>query len=853
MDSSQLLHWLQNERGATCAWVAGGGRQGHFRDLFCQWRENANRELQRSHEVPAEELVQLRESVDQLDLDTSDGLALHFYSVFSRFNQICGALVPRCGTGKSKPLEEFARFKEMTGVERAFLCGVLSLPDEEVSALPPRAFADFVLCCHAQRLHEKALRDLAGPSLVSTLSSAFEPPPELSLVRERLQKDFDLVWMREAISVQRWWDLMTSHIDKLQALQPTLTRLVFHRSARSPLLSLSTEPTATMLVERAVEVLAVARARGGREPDAGGRGSHLHGARVELKSLVEMADAAALQEALAALLTPPALPARPAGRPGSGRTAMLQGWLSSLKPSRRSRGSASTGDAAPAPEVETQRATPESLVGPSPATAVLEAEVEVGVVAEAAAGEATAARSAAEEGAAADDFDRTVRATAAAMVPLAAAGQRDEAEPTPSSSQKHRVQSSVDSEENELATAESLERAQPLGLPVGESEMSMSSVSLGATTALEREMEALSATISQHPVVDAAAVVSSAAVATNAAGRQWTPSSMSTCVDSSRTARCELGATGARAEQRTTVSEEWAEEGIIMAMAAALRGDTAMLPSEAGQLSSCLERWDAAALKSKLLGMLTTQSQNDGPVAFMTRERETVNVARDASVERADGAPADSASGSDDWSDETGIGGGEGVRLGSSGGQNDLSRPSARASHESSSGSGGGGGSDGSDAGERISIPEVPALSQMPRACSTTIHTSRARHTRRFSCCVPAGSRAHRARGAQAYAANRCWRGGHYLPCHVARCGGRGQSGGRSVRHATMACGGRRLNRPLASQRCSLPRCRRRTADLLPGPRALRRRRPPARTAAANAAWLLLACSSRGGVRDVSS
>lgn len=91
---------------------------------------------------------------------------------------------------KHRALEEFARLKQATGVERAFVCGVLSMHAKEVTALPPRAFADFVMA--------------VPPALLSVIGEAFELSPELSKAQQRLAKDFDLRWMRETFSVQRW-------------------------------------------------------------------------------------------------------------------------------------------------------------------------------------------------------------------------------------------------------------------------------------------------------------------------------------------------------------------------------------------------------------------------------------------------------------------------------------------------------------------------------------------------------------------------------------------------------------------------------------------------------------------------
>ena len=45
----------------------------------------------------------------------------------------------------------FARLKEATGVERAFLCGMLALPEASLPELPSRAFAGFVLVVQAPR------------------------------------------------------------------------------------------------------------------------------------------------------------------------------------------------------------------------------------------------------------------------------------------------------------------------------------------------------------------------------------------------------------------------------------------------------------------------------------------------------------------------------------------------------------------------------------------------------------------------------------------------------------------------------------------------------------------------------
>ena len=295
VQADALLHCVQRERGATCAWVASGGTQTLFRDLMLEWRRKADEACQGS--APPTDLAQLRASVASLTRDR----APNFYDVFSGFNAICSELVSRGSGSKHRALEEFARLKEATGVERAFVCGVLSMHgNEEVVGLPPRAFADFVMCVHAQHAHTAALRKAVPPALLPIISEAFELSPELSQAQQRLAKTFDLLWMRETFTVESWWELITSHIDKLQGVQATLLAEL-RRAAPAPH---ADTDSALTLVRSAIDVLKIKVCDG---VDAG--------EAMRLKAVVEQAQPAALQAALARLLAQKAAslqPERPA-------------------------------------------------------------------------------------------------------------------------------------------------------------------------------------------------------------------------------------------------------------------------------------------------------------------------------------------------------------------------------------------------------------------------------------------------------------------------------------------------------------------------------------------------------------
>ena len=58
--------------------------------------------------------------------------------------------------------------------------------------------------------------------LLELIRAAFEYPTELQAVRHRLVQEFDVKSLREHLSAERCWTLMTAHIDKLESLQVVL-------------------------------------------------------------------------------------------------------------------------------------------------------------------------------------------------------------------------------------------------------------------------------------------------------------------------------------------------------------------------------------------------------------------------------------------------------------------------------------------------------------------------------------------------------------------------------------------------------------------------------------------------------
>ena len=163
-----LVHCFQKERGVTCGWVGGhyGGSHSHFDALV-----TSTRKLVDAQRMPGRYRAMLDRARAEADTSVASAKSeaeappsafrrqrsarlapTSFYSIFLRFNELIGPLVEahyndeltRNSLLRDPVHEAFARLKEATGVERAFLCGVLALPEESLAHLPARATADLV-------------------------------------------------------------------------------------------------------------------------------------------------------------------------------------------------------------------------------------------------------------------------------------------------------------------------------------------------------------------------------------------------------------------------------------------------------------------------------------------------------------------------------------------------------------------------------------------------------------------------------------------------------------------------------------------------------------------------------------
>lgn len=270
---TSVVHKLQRERGVTCGWVASGGRS--FAPLLEPARE-ATDGTRPSSEI-ASLVHSIRDEAEQavraLTLATQsgdahaaiaaeEGLALAFYSVFRRWNlllqqalsapaeeivakwapehattsDVANARVtaseklserntlPEDAASRLDPqslsaFEAFALLKESTGIERAFLCGALALPEAALPKIPTRAFADLVIGMQQQRVYEERVKRIAPPKTLELLRAGFELEPELQSLQNRLLLDFDIAALRSILSAEACWQMMTKQIDKLETLQ----------------------------------------------------------------------------------------------------------------------------------------------------------------------------------------------------------------------------------------------------------------------------------------------------------------------------------------------------------------------------------------------------------------------------------------------------------------------------------------------------------------------------------------------------------------------------------------------------------------------------------------------------------
>ena len=245
---AQIVHSIQRERGVTCGYVASRG--GPFDHLLATQRARSNELVMASER--REQLAAIRQEADAFvaspNLSPAE-VARAFHTIFSRFNALLKSMIeepaaeavrnaaeqasqvaddakPRAALARALSLvfESFQWLKEATGVERAFLCGVLALPAEALAHLPSRAFAELVIGLQQQQFHTRTLIQTSPPRLLQLIQSGCEYSPELLRIQSRLLSDFDVSALRLCLSATHCWQLFTEHIDKLDQLQTVLYR-----------------------------------------------------------------------------------------------------------------------------------------------------------------------------------------------------------------------------------------------------------------------------------------------------------------------------------------------------------------------------------------------------------------------------------------------------------------------------------------------------------------------------------------------------------------------------------------------------------------------------------------------------
>jgi hypothetical protein len=176
----------EQQGDTAAAEAARAGMAIAFYDIFRRW----NRLLQRALDASADEVVAAARIAPAIGAQTEEASA---DSPNGREELPIPAelrpqaeLSPPAFDGGS-PLDPssqtafaaFAHLKEATGIERAFLCGALALPEAALPRLPTRAFADLVIGMQQQRAYEDRVKRVAPPRLLELLNAGFVLEPEL--------------------------------------------------------------------------------------------------------------------------------------------------------------------------------------------------------------------------------------------------------------------------------------------------------------------------------------------------------------------------------------------------------------------------------------------------------------------------------------------------------------------------------------------------------------------------------------------------------------------------------------------------------------------------------------------------
>ena len=202
-----FVHSVQLERGCSCALVGSGRQLVDFSHLVAFHREKVDSCLSRDEASDFQwlgmQLAELRAVVDSCPQQgPNEERADIFYHVLTEYTRLIRALISSLDDQESAAREgmttgmdavsvssrlaakAFTHLKELYGFQRAFVCGVLSLPDGALPALPARAFADFVINMHQLRAEQANVRNVVPGHMLHMLSAAFELPPALAALQE---------------------------------------------------------------------------------------------------------------------------------------------------------------------------------------------------------------------------------------------------------------------------------------------------------------------------------------------------------------------------------------------------------------------------------------------------------------------------------------------------------------------------------------------------------------------------------------------------------------------------------------------------------------------------------------------
>jgi len=240
-----LLHFLQCERGASCAWLASGGELAEIGALVTKFRAQTD-----SVDIPSKVAIRvyaLRNKVDSAlalggAVTAHDLHATEFYAALREYSALCDVVVHEAeelvlveigASPASLALTTFSRFKETVAMIRGFLTGSVALPSARLDELPARAFADLVVALHSQRAYAQELRAAAAasPELRKLIAPCFRmDSPELAELHWQLEADFDFKAVRAKIPVKVCWDLYTEHVNKLAHIERMLAAQVMAKS-----------------------------------------------------------------------------------------------------------------------------------------------------------------------------------------------------------------------------------------------------------------------------------------------------------------------------------------------------------------------------------------------------------------------------------------------------------------------------------------------------------------------------------------------------------------------------------------------------------------------------------------------